>query len=179
MSALTQSRQQKSSSYLALHAIRSAMLCHSAVYMTANLSGGHITPTVTIATMITGHITLLKGLAYVLAQLVGSVFGSLLIVRTSPPPLLHRQALMLGEEVQLPLLWHSVMSLLHTAWQHCCEPRLCLCSCVTAVAHCPGCSLQAGLVPGSSIGMGNDGTGCFAPGAGVNNGAPGHHCRSA
>jgi len=25
-------------------------------------------------------------------------------------------------------------------------------------------------VPGSSIGMGNDGTGCFAPGAGVNNG---------
>ena len=53
-----------------------------AVYATANLSGGHITPTVTIATMITGHITILKGLAYVLAQLVGSVFGSLLIVRT-------------------------------------------------------------------------------------------------
>ena len=49
--------------------------------MTANLSGGHITPTVTIATMITGHITILKGLAYVLCQLVGSVFGSLLIVR--------------------------------------------------------------------------------------------------
>ena len=51
--------------------------------MTANLSGGHITPTVTIATMITGHITLLKGVAYVLCQLVGSVFGSLLIVRAS------------------------------------------------------------------------------------------------
>jgi glycerol uptake facilitator-like aquaporin len=51
--------------------------------MTANLSGGHITPTVTIATMITGHITLLKGVAYVLCQLVGSVFGSLLIVRIS------------------------------------------------------------------------------------------------
>ena len=53
--------------------------------MTANLSGGHITPTVTIATMITGHITILKGLAYVLAQLVGSIFGSLLIVRRPLP----------------------------------------------------------------------------------------------
>ena len=58
-------------------------MCCGAVYMTANLSGGHITPTVTIATMITGHITILKGLAYVLCQLVGSVFGSLLIVRPS------------------------------------------------------------------------------------------------
>ena len=60
-------------------------LLRCAVYATANLSGGHITPTVTIATMITGHITILKGLAYVLAQLVGSVFGSLLIVRTFLP----------------------------------------------------------------------------------------------
>ena len=60
--------------------------CDCAVYATANLSGGHITPTVTIATMITGHITFLKGLAYILAQLVGSVFGSLLIVRALPFP---------------------------------------------------------------------------------------------
>ena len=60
--------------------------CCCAVYMTANLSGGHITPTVTIATMITGHITLLKGVAYVLCQLVGSVFGSLLIVRIAYDP---------------------------------------------------------------------------------------------
>ncbi len=29
-------------------------LCTRAVYATANISGGHITPTVTIATMITG-----------------------------------------------------------------------------------------------------------------------------
>ncbi len=60
-----------------------------AVYMTANLSGGHITPTVTIATMITGHITILKGIAYVLAQLVGSIFGSLLIVRRRCRLLVH------------------------------------------------------------------------------------------
>ena len=55
-----------------------------AVYATANLSGGHITPTVTIATMITGHIGLLKGVAYVISQLVGGIFASLLIVRLLP-----------------------------------------------------------------------------------------------
>lgn len=58
------------------------------VYATANLSGGHITPTVTIATMITGHIGLLKGIAYIISQLVGAIIGSLLIVRppaTIPP----------------------------------------------------------------------------------------------
>ena len=32
--------------------------------------------------------------------------------------------------------------------------------------------LQAGLIPGSSIGMGDKGTGCFAPGEGVTKGKP-------
>ena len=31
-------------------------------------------------------------------------------------------------------------------------------------------ALQAGLIPGSYIGMGNKGTGCFAPGEGVTKG---------
>ena len=40
----------------------------SAVYSAANLSGGHITPSVTIATMVTGHIGIVKGLLYMLSQ---------------------------------------------------------------------------------------------------------------
>lgn len=40
----------------------------SAVYTAANLSGGHITPSVTIATMVTGHIGIVKGLLYMLSQ---------------------------------------------------------------------------------------------------------------
>ncbi|KAK9840175.1 hypothetical protein WJX74_004807 [Apatococcus lobatus] len=78
-----------------------------AIYCSANLSGGHITPSVTIGTMVTGHIPVLKGLLYMFAQLTGSCFGILLI---------------------------------------------------------------AGLVPGSYIGMGNHGTGCFTPQMGVTKG---------
>ncbi|KAL0029378.1 hypothetical protein WJX77_003180 [Trebouxia sp. C0004] len=78
-----------------------------AVYCAANISGGHITPIVTIGTMVSGHIGILKGFAYMFAQLFGSIFGSLLI---------------------------------------------------------------AGLIPGSYIGMGDKGTGCFAPGEGVTKG---------
>ena len=33
---------------------------------------------VTIATMLTGHISILKGLAYVIAQIAGATLGSLL-----------------------------------------------------------------------------------------------------
>ena len=51
-----------------------------AVFAIANISGGHVTPTVTIATMITGHIDLLKGLLYMLAQLLGAIFASLIMV---------------------------------------------------------------------------------------------------
>ncbi|KAK9856832.1 hypothetical protein WJX84_010082 [Apatococcus fuscideae] len=55
-----------------------------AIYCCANLSGGHITPSVTIATMITGHIPILKGLMYMLAQVTGSIFGILLIAGLVP-----------------------------------------------------------------------------------------------
>lgn len=37
-----------------------------AVYCAANISGGHITPSVTIGTMVTGHIGLLKGMSVLL-----------------------------------------------------------------------------------------------------------------
>lgn len=79
-------------------AFANGLMLAVAIFATANVSGGHITPTVTIATMITGHIQIIKGICYIVAQIVGSIFASLLI---------------------------------------------------------------AGLVPGSYIGMGNGGTGCF------------------
>ena len=57
-------------------------LC-SAVYITANISGGHLNPAVTLATMITGHIPFFKGLAYIFVQICGSCFGSLMVVSHS------------------------------------------------------------------------------------------------
>lgn len=55
-----------------------------AVYCAANISGGHITPSVTIATMVSGHIGIIKGFAYMFSQLFGSIFGSLLIAGLIP-----------------------------------------------------------------------------------------------
>lgn len=52
----------------------------AAVYITANLSGGHLNPAVTLATIFTGHIDLLKGLCYIIAQIGGACVGSLLTV---------------------------------------------------------------------------------------------------
>ena len=51
-----------------------------AVYITANISGGHLNPAVTLATMVTGHIGIIKGCAYILCQICGAVFGMLMVV---------------------------------------------------------------------------------------------------
>lgn len=50
----------------------------SAVYITANVSGGHLNPAVTFATCLTGHTSWAKGGLYVIAQILGGIFGSLL-----------------------------------------------------------------------------------------------------
>lgn len=54
------------------------------VSSTAKISGGHINPAVTIATMITRHLSIPKGIFYVAAQLLGAVIGALLIASVVP-----------------------------------------------------------------------------------------------
>lgn len=51
----------------------------TAVAWTANLSGGHINPAVTLAMMVTKNIKITLGVAYVVAQLAGAAAGSLLL----------------------------------------------------------------------------------------------------
>jgi len=48
------------------------------VYVTANVSGGHLNPAVTVATLITGHTSFSRGLAYIVAQIAGSILASTL-----------------------------------------------------------------------------------------------------
>ncbi|KAJ7972332.1 Aquaporin TIP1 [Quillaja saponaria] len=62
----------------------SASLAHAfalfvAVSISANISGGHVNPAVTFGAFIGGNITLLNGIVYWIAQLLGSVVACLLL----------------------------------------------------------------------------------------------------
>ena len=50
----------------------------TAVYITAHVSGGHLNPAVTFATCLTGHTSWNRGALYVIAQVGGGIFGSLM-----------------------------------------------------------------------------------------------------
>jgi len=56
----------------------------SNIYSFADISGAHFNPAVTFATYVTGKTTWRKGLAYVGAQLLGSVFASAWFIVTFP-----------------------------------------------------------------------------------------------
>ncbi|KAL3137460.1 hypothetical protein ABBQ38_004750 [Trebouxia sp. C0009 RCD-2024] len=54
------------------------------VFITANISGGHLNPAVTLATMFTGHMKFTRGLAYMFLQLCGACFGILMAAGLVP-----------------------------------------------------------------------------------------------
>lgn len=73
----------------------SASIAHAfalfvAVSVGANISGGHVNPAVTFGAFVGGNITFLRGIVYVIAQLLGSIVASLLLafVTASVRPLL-------------------------------------------------------------------------------------------
>lgn len=51
-----------------------------AVSVGANISGGHVNPAVTFGAFVGGNITFLRGIVYIIAQLLGSIVASLLLV---------------------------------------------------------------------------------------------------
>lgn len=60
-------------------AIAIAICILTAVAWTANISGGHINPAVTVAMAHHRNIAMVKGVAYVVAQFAGAAVGSLLL----------------------------------------------------------------------------------------------------
>ncbi|KAL5060076.1 hypothetical protein RYX36_031680 [Vicia faba] len=63
----------------------SASIAHAfalfvAVSVGANISGGHVNPAVTFGAFVGGNITLLRGIVYIIAQLLGSIVASALLV---------------------------------------------------------------------------------------------------
>jgi len=54
------------------------------VYATANISGGHLNPAITISMLSTGKLSLLRAFVYVSAQLTGACLGSVLVKAIDP-----------------------------------------------------------------------------------------------
>nr|AEF59492.1 aquaporin-like protein [Gardenia jasminoides] len=54
-----------------------------AVSISANISGGHVNPAVTIGAFLGGNITLFRGLLYIIFQLLGSIVACLLLEFTT------------------------------------------------------------------------------------------------
>lgn len=60
-------------------AIAHAFALFVGVSIAANISGGHLNPAVTFGLAIGGNITIITGLFYWIAQLLGSIVASLLL----------------------------------------------------------------------------------------------------
>ena len=72
--------QEMTPARLTAHGLTICML----VYATAHISGGHINPAVTIATMITGKTPAIKGVMFIIAQLLGGIVGAYLLYIAVP-----------------------------------------------------------------------------------------------
>eukprot|EP00775_Hariotina_reticulata_P002360 gene2360-2666_t len=54
------------------------------IYTAANISGGHLNPAVTISTLLCGFYPVLHSILYIILQIAGSIFGSLMAAALLP-----------------------------------------------------------------------------------------------
>jgi glycerol uptake facilitator-like aquaporin len=59
--------------------VANGLLIAVLLYICANVSGGHLNPAVTFASAVTGHTSISRGLAYVVAQVAGGTSAALLL----------------------------------------------------------------------------------------------------
>ncbi|GLC51565.1 hypothetical protein PLESTB_000516200 [Pleodorina starrii] len=60
--------------------IETAAAFAAIMYLTYNLSGGHLNPAVSLAAAGTGHVDLVRGLLYAVVQILGAIAGALIQV---------------------------------------------------------------------------------------------------
>ncbi|KAF4518560.1 hypothetical protein B566_EDAN015371, partial [Ephemera danica] len=60
------------------------LILASVIQVVCHVSGGHINPAVTIAMIVTGNMTILKGLLYIVFQCLGSTVGSAILRALTP-----------------------------------------------------------------------------------------------
>ncbi|KAL6531217.1 hypothetical protein OROHE_014286 [Orobanche hederae] len=74
---------ESDSSSLAAVAMANAFALSVAVYISANISGGHVNPAVTFGMAVGGHITIPIAIFYWISQMLGSVMACLLLKTTT------------------------------------------------------------------------------------------------
>lgn len=142
----------------------------AAVYATANVSGGHLNPAVTFATIFSGHIGPAAGIAYIIAQLSGASLGILLLVSCSATG-----ALEFSQQCHKPIdtaqaVSCTVCSVTNIVSVHpyMLTPKKLLGAPYDVhVTPKSTCGMQIGLLPGLEVGQGDGALGCFAPAAGI------------
>lgn len=90
-------------------------ICHGfalfvAISVSANVSGGHVNPAVTVGLLFGGHITLLKGFLYWIAQLAGASVACLLLSVVTNGCTTSPHALSSGEPVYAAIILEIVIT---------------------------------------------------------------------
>eukprot|EP00803_Ostreobium_quekettii_P004636 evm.model.scf_2770.1 EVM.evm.TU.scf_2770.1 scf_2770:14288-18841(-) len=63
---------------VAILALGNGLVFAVLVYLVRHTSGGHLNPAITVAVTISGHMHILRGIFYILAQVLGGIAGALL-----------------------------------------------------------------------------------------------------
>lgn len=106
-------------------AIAHAFALFVAVAVGANISGGHVNPAVTFGAFIGGNITLLRGILYWIAQLLGAVVACLLLKFTTGGLETAAFSLSAGVGVGNALVFEIVMTfgLVYTVYATAVDPK--------------------------------------------------------
>nr|GMC59084.1 aquaporin TIP1-3 [Ipomoea batatas] len=106
-------------------ALAHALALFVAVSVGANISGGHVNPAVTFGAFLGGNITLLRGILYWIAQLLGSVVACLLLKLATGGLETSAFALSSGVSVWNALIFEIVMTfgLVYTVYATAVDPK--------------------------------------------------------
>ncbi|KAL8137941.1 hypothetical protein V2J09_003942 [Rumex salicifolius] len=133
------------------------------VSVSANISGGHVNPAVTLGAFLGGHITLLRGILYWIAQCLGSTVACLLLWFCTGGMTTSAFALSSGVSVWNAVVFEIVMTfgLVYTVYATAIDPKkgevgilapLCIGLIVTANALAGGAFEGASMNPSVAFG---------------------------